>query len=256
MSKLFEKLAKVQSELKAPKNQRNAFGKYNYRSKEDILEAAKPLCIANGLCLTINDELLMIGDRYYVKSTATVTETVAKGESYSVGSYAREALTKKGMDESQITGAASAYSGKYALNNLFGIDDTKDADATNTGDKGEKPAVAKRTAAVKKQTPAATPAKAAPRKEAPKKEVKPDPASKQASPKKAAPAPKADAPTGAKTSGKAAAKKALTTEQRDNFLKGVEQGKFDLVEKHLKNYAVDAKSKAVTAALGKAKSGK
>jgi hypothetical protein len=150
-----------------------------------------------------------------------------------VDSYAREAENKKGMDESQITGAASSYSGKYALNNLFGIDDTKDADATNVHDKGEKPAVAKRTAAVKQAAPAATPAT-----------------------KKAAPAKKADAPTGAKTSGKADAKKALTDEQRDNFLKGVEQGKFDLVEKHLKNYAVDAKSKAVTIALNKAKGGK
>lgn len=233
MSKLFEKLGKVQAELKAPKNQRNTFAKYNYRSKEDILEAAKPLCIANGLVLTVNDELLLVGDRYYIKSTAVVTE-IGTNEQYSVNAYAREAENKKGMDESQITGATSSYSGKYALNNLFGIDDTKDADATNTGAAEEKPAVAKQTASAK-----------APAKPTATKETK-----------DAAKAAANSAPSTAKTSGKAAAKKAMTDAQKTNFLKGVGEGKFDLVEKHLKNYKVDAKHKAVTAALNKAKSGK
>lgn len=126
-------LNKIQKELKAPKGQMNTFGNYKYRSCEDILESVKPL-LGDAL-LTINDEVVMLGDRFYVKATATLTE---EKESVSVSAYAREPLEKKGMDTAQITGATSSYARKYALNGLFCIDDTKDADATNTHDK-EKP---------------------------------------------------------------------------------------------------------------------
>jgi hypothetical protein len=119
------KLIKIQKELKAPKGQFNKFGNYKYRSCEDILEAVKPLCAEEGVQLTISDEIVMIGDRYYVKATATVTDG---SEAASVTAYAREEETKKGMDSSQITGATSSYARKYALNGLFCIDDTKDAD--------------------------------------------------------------------------------------------------------------------------------
>lgn len=118
-------LIKIQNRLKAPKGQFNKFGNYKYRSCEDILEAVKPLCAEEGVQLTISDEIVMIGDRYYVKATATVTDG---SESASVTAYAREEETKKGMDSSQITGATSSYARKYALNGLFCIDDTKDAD--------------------------------------------------------------------------------------------------------------------------------
>lgn len=120
-----DKLIKVQEKLKAPKNQRNNFGGYNYRSCEDILEAVKPLLAEEGLLLTLNDELVQIGERYYVKATASVTDG---NQTVSAIAFAREADTKKGMDDSQITGTASSYSRKYALNGLFLIDDTKDAD--------------------------------------------------------------------------------------------------------------------------------
>ena len=119
------KLITIQKELKAPKGQFNKFGNYKYRSCEDILEAVKPLCAKEGVQLTISDEIVMIGERYYVKATATVTDG---SESASVTAYAREEETKKGMDSSQITGATSSYARKYALNGLFCIDDTKDAD--------------------------------------------------------------------------------------------------------------------------------
>lgn len=126
-----EKLLKIQNELKAPKNQRNSFGNYNYRSCEDILEAVKPLLLSNNLVLTLNDELVQIGDRYYVKATAKLFDD--KGE-ISNTAYAREEEIKKGMDGSQITGASSSYARKYALNGLFLIDDVKDSDTTNQGD--------------------------------------------------------------------------------------------------------------------------
>lgn len=122
----------IQSELKAPKNQMNKFGGYKYRSAEDILEAVKPLLKITGCYLTISDSMELIGERYYVKATATLTNP--DGDSISVCAYAREEETKKGMDASQITGAASSYARKYALNGLFCIDDTKDSDATNTHD--------------------------------------------------------------------------------------------------------------------------
>lgn len=130
---MIEKLSRIQAELKAPKNQRNDFGKYNYRSCEDILEAVKPLLAREGLVLTITDSIEMVGNRYYVKATATVTD----GEkSISTTAYAREADERKGMDSSQVTGSSSSYARKYALNGLFCIDDTKDAD---TMDNTEKP---------------------------------------------------------------------------------------------------------------------
>ena len=114
-----KELVKIQAELKAPKNQRNNFGKYNYRSCEDTLEAVKPLANANGCFVLIEDQIELIGDRYYIKATATITN----GEqSVKVSAYARESLTKKGMDDAQITGATSSYARKYALNGLFAID--------------------------------------------------------------------------------------------------------------------------------------
>lgn len=118
-----EKLAKIQKELKAPKGQLNKFGGYNYRSCEDILEAVKPLL--DGAILTLQDEIINIGNRFYVKATATFTDGTY---THSVTAMAREPETKKGMDESQITGMASSYARKYSLNGLFCIDDTKDAD--------------------------------------------------------------------------------------------------------------------------------
>ena len=123
-----KKLVAVQAALKAPKGQFNNFGGYKYRSCEDILEAVKPLLLEQGLQLTITDEPVEVGGRIYIKATATVTDG---SETAAVSGYAREAETKKGMDESQITGTASSYARKYALNGLFLIDDTKDADATN-----------------------------------------------------------------------------------------------------------------------------
>ena len=121
-----KELIAIQSELKAPKGQTNSFGKYKYRSCEDILEAVKPLCIKHNCLLTISDEMIMLGERYYVKATAEIK--TSDSTVTSVSAYAREALSKKGMDESQITGSASSYARKYALNGLFCIDDTKDAD--------------------------------------------------------------------------------------------------------------------------------
>ena len=131
-----KELIEIQSELKAPKNQRNTFGNYNYRSAEDILEAVKPLLKKHGCHLTISDEMIQLGDRYYVKATATLLKDA---DSISTTAYAREEESKKGMDSSQITGSTSSYARKHALNGLFCIDDTKDADFTNTHGKEEKP---------------------------------------------------------------------------------------------------------------------
>lgn len=132
--KLNEKLINIQSKLKAPKGQYNSFGKYSYRSCEDIFEALKPLLAEEKVSLLMSDDLLLIGERYYVKATATLTDGE---ELISNVAYAREEETKKGMDGSQITGASSSYARKYALNGLFLIDDVKDSDSTNTGDKKE-----------------------------------------------------------------------------------------------------------------------
>jgi hypothetical protein len=124
-------LAKIQSLVKAPKGQVNKFGNYKYRSCEDIVEAVKLVINPLGYYLTLMDEIVLIGTRVYVKATATLSN----GEqTYSATAYAREEETKKGMDAAQVTGAASSYARKYALNGLFAIDDTKDADATNNHD--------------------------------------------------------------------------------------------------------------------------
>ena len=127
-----KELVSIQSELKAPKGQFNSFGKYKYRSCEDVLEALKPLLKENECFLNMSDEIVLIGDRYYIKATATITNK--SGTSLSVSAFAREEESKKGMDASQLTGATSSYARKYALNGLFAIDDNKDADATNKGD--------------------------------------------------------------------------------------------------------------------------
>ena len=124
---IYAALMAVQAELKAPKGQHNSFGKYDYRSAEDIIEAVKPLLKENGLFLNMSDDIVLIGERYYIKSTVKVVDVVT-GESVQTSALAREAAQKKGMDESQVTGTASSYARKYALNGLFAIDDTKDAD--------------------------------------------------------------------------------------------------------------------------------
>jgi hypothetical protein len=118
-------IANVQAELKAPKSQYNSFGRYNYRSAEDILEAVKPLLFKHGLTQTISDEVVETNTRHYIKATVTV---YLGDQSVSVSAFAREPEQKKGMDESQITGTASSYARKYALNGMWCIDDTKDAD--------------------------------------------------------------------------------------------------------------------------------
>lgn len=130
---LTQRVGDIQHNLKAPKRQYNSFGKYNYRSCEDILEGVKPLLKEHNLALLIDDEIVQIGERYYVKATAKITDG---REIVSATAYAREPDTKKGMDESQITGATSSYARKYALNALLCIDDTKDAD---TMDNSKKP---------------------------------------------------------------------------------------------------------------------
>lgn len=129
MTEGIKKLIEVQTKLKAPKNQLNKFGGYNYRSCEDILEAVKPLLATVGASVVLSDEIITVGARVYVKATATF-----KADDYTTEAtaYAREPEDKKGMDASQITGTASSYARKYALNGLFLIDDTRDADATNT----------------------------------------------------------------------------------------------------------------------------
>ena len=125
---IYEKLSKVQEELKAPKGQYNSFGKYKYRSCEDILEAVKPILIKNKLSLQLYDELLYIGDRYYIRATARLLD-LEDNSTMENTAYAREDEIKKGMDGSQITGTASSYARKYALNGLLCIDDTKDTDS-------------------------------------------------------------------------------------------------------------------------------
>lgn len=158
---LKEKLSAIQREMKAPKNLYNSFGKYNYRNAESILEAFKPFEEKYKVCMTINDSIEVYGDRVYVKAEAVLYDCES-AEVMKVNAYAREAQEKKGMDDSQVTGATSSYARKYALNGLFLLDDTKDADsdeyAKQTSSKGK---------AEKPQTQA---------KEAPKEEEKPTPA--------------------------------------------------------------------------------
>ena len=142
MATIESKLGSIQAELKAPKGQYNGFGKYNYRSCEDILEAVKPLLVKYEAALILNDKVVQIGDRYYIEATAELIDCTSEGkdlESIATKAYAREAETKTGMDASQLTGATSSYARKYALNGLFAIDDTKDADATNKHGKDKDP---------------------------------------------------------------------------------------------------------------------
>ena len=135
-----QKLQGIQSSLKAPKGQTNTFGGYRYRSAEDILEALKPLLGEWGCSLVIQDEMVEVGGRVYVKATANLIDNETESV-LSTSAFAREAEAKKGMDDAQITGSASSYARKYALNGLFAIDDTKDPDATNTHGKDKSQAV-------------------------------------------------------------------------------------------------------------------
>ena len=135
---VYEKLMAVQTKLRAPKGQYNSFGKYSYRSCEDILEALKPLLGEVGAIVNVTDEIKLIGDRYYVEATASFID-IETGERMIAKASAREAEAKKGMDDSQVTGSVSSYARKYALNGLFAIDDNKDADSTNTHSKEIKP---------------------------------------------------------------------------------------------------------------------
>jgi hypothetical protein len=125
------KLVNIQAELKAPKNQVNSFGKYKYRSAEDIIEAVKPILFKYQTALLISDEIVQVADRVYVKATAMLIDETNEELPVKVYGWAREEEVKKGMDAAQITGSASSYARKYALNGLFAIDDTKDADSTN-----------------------------------------------------------------------------------------------------------------------------
>lgn len=130
---IYEKLAAIQLDLKAPKTQYNKFGKYNYRSCEDILEAVKPLCNKHKVLLTLSDQVDDINGRYYVKAYAQLIDMEDSGSNICIIAYAREPESKSGMDASQITGTASSYARKYALNGMFCIDDAKDADTDEYG---------------------------------------------------------------------------------------------------------------------------
>jgi phosphopantothenoylcysteine synthetase/decarboxylase len=145
-------LTSIQAALVAPKDQFNSFGKYKYRSTESILAALKPLLIENDAQLTMTDDIVEVGGRVYVKATASI---VAGEETVTVSAFARESLDKKGMDDAQITGSASSYARKYALNGLFCIDDTKDSDATN--DHGKAPTAKPQTIVGKPANPTPKP---------------------------------------------------------------------------------------------------
>ena len=145
---VYEKLMTVQTKLRAPKGQYNSYGGYSYRSCEDILEALKPLLAEVGAIVNISDEVKLIGDRFYVEATAMFLDCET-GDSVVARASAREAQTRKGMDDSQITGAVSSYARKYALNGLFAIDDNKDADSTNTHNKENKPNTTTRSKEIK-----------------------------------------------------------------------------------------------------------
>ena len=136
---IYEKLLEIQTELKCNKSQYNSFGKYNFRSLEDIMEAVKPLCKKYNAVLFVGDTVEFIEGRHYVKATATLVNTEKPEEKIIVSASARESETKKGMDDSQITGATSSYARKYALNGLFDIDDTKDADTNEFKQQETKP---------------------------------------------------------------------------------------------------------------------
>ena len=134
-----KRLMEIQQELKAPKSQFNSYGNFHYRSCEDILGALKPLLEPRKLIILLNDEIVYIEGRFYVKATATLWDTEVNKELIHTTAYAREEESKKGMDGSQVTGASSTYARKYALNGLLAIDDVKDSDTTNKGDDKKKP---------------------------------------------------------------------------------------------------------------------
>lgn len=157
---IYEKLQAIQAALKAPKSQYNSFGKYKYRKAEDILEAVKPLLKEQGLALICTDDLVNIGDRYYIKATVTITDGEA---SVFTTAFAREEETKSGMDGSQITGASSSYARKYALNGLLCIDDTADSDTTNVGTSNQAPEAVRKTAAARRAATEPAPAPAKPK---------------------------------------------------------------------------------------------
>lgn len=152
-SALLLHLAQIQSELKAPKGQYNKFGGFNYRSCEDILEAVKPLLKERGLVLLITDDIIQVGERYYVRATASIYD--AEGSYISNSALAREDTNKGKMDGSQMTGSASSYARKYALNGLFCIDDTKDAD-TDEYTKAQEPKTKNQKPTANSQAPAFT----------------------------------------------------------------------------------------------------
>ena len=133
-----EKLMNIQYELKCNKSQYNSFGRYAYRSSEDILEAVKPLLYKYKATLVINDDIVLIGDRFYVKATSKITD-IETGECVESTAFAREDESQKGMSSAQVTGSVSSYARKYSMNALFAIDDNKDADSTNTHNKDIKP---------------------------------------------------------------------------------------------------------------------
>lgn len=230
MKEALKKLSEIQTELKVPKNQKNLFGKYNYRSAEDILEALKPVAAQKNVTIIVTEELRNIEGHIFVESTAALYD-IDSGEVVEVKASAIVDLHAKGMHKPQQTGSASSYAKKYALGNLLLLDDTKDADSQEPV---KEPVPRKKPPVTQKIDPVA--------KNEPQSGAKKKPVSKTH------PKPKP-------TPTKGARRKALSVTQRDNFLKGIEEGKFLLVEKHLKNYAVDAKSKAVTTALNKAKKG-
>ena len=129
---IYEKLNKIQTELNCPKRQKNTFGGYQFRSASDILEAVKPLLKKYNLTLTVTDEVQLIGDRFYIKATATIYDTEKEGHYIQTSAYAREGKEQRGMSDAQLTGSTSSYARKYAMNGLFSIDDVEDPDATNT----------------------------------------------------------------------------------------------------------------------------
>jgi len=144
MRSTYKALSAVQANLKAPKGNRNTFGNYNYRSAEDILEAVKPILKDNELAMTLSDKVLQVGEKNYIEATVTVFDLMNNdAQPISVTAYAREAEDKKGMDDAQITGAASSYARKYALNGMFNIDDTKDPDTDEHTAQRQKPKATK-----------------------------------------------------------------------------------------------------------------
>lgn len=212
---VLEKLALVQEALKVPKGQRNQFGGYNYRSKEDIFEAAKPICVKNGLILNVTDQLIEKNNRFYICAIASVT-CIKTGDQFSASGWAREPESRKGMDEAQVTGSSSSYAGKYALGNLFGIDDTRDPDSTNNhGKTTEAPAV----------KPADKPAEA-PAKKPRRKKTEKTPELKE-----------------------------VTDAIKNSMLKFVGQGQFAVLEKKLTAYEDSPNKKVVVEALEAAKGG-